>query len=317
MNERATSMAWLAYLAVFVGTLGHASSEFVAVYSGINGPEVSVWRFMIGGFGLLIASFLMPSARDLKSVLVEDWRRIVPLSIFGMTMAQFVFHWSLDYATVVQVATMVTTMPILVVLINWVVHRIPVTAPKIVSGIGAVLGITFLLTDGYLAKLGGSSESLIGVLMALACAIAGATYTVMIKPVIVKWGAMRVTTLVFVIGFFALWPLVALMFNIRVDPLSLFDRDAQAWGSILTLGFWNTTIAMVIFFWGLSMAPDQARANYIFFLKPVIAAFLGMYILHQPVTTPQMLAIIVITGCVLVEVFWDQISGLFRSTRTS
>jgi len=316
VTEKSSALVWLAYLAVFIGTIGHASSEFVAVYSGINGPEVSVWRFMIGGFGLFVACMLIPSGRDLVSVLKADWKRIVPLSVFGMTFAQFVFHWALDFATVVQVATMVTTMPILVVLINWIVNRIPITAPKLISGAGAVLGIAFLLTDGYLAKLSGSAESFIGVLMALGSALGGAAYTVMIRPVIVRWGALRVTALVFIIGFFALWLLVATFFGIKVDPTSLFDRSTQAWASILTLGFWNTTIAMVIFFWGLSMAPDQARANYIFFLKPVIAAFLGMYILHQPVTAPQMLAIIVITGCVLVEVFWDQLSGLFRSART-
>ena len=305
--EQNKSVAWLAYLAVFIGTIGHASSEFVAVYSGIKGPEVSVWRFMIGGFGLLVACMLIPSARDLLTPLREDWKRIVPLALAGMTMAQFIFHWSLDFANIVQVATIVTTMPILVVLMNRVIYHVPVTAPKVVSGIGAMLGIMFLLTDGYLARLSGSSESFTGVLMALGCALLGASYTVLIRPVIVKWGAMRITALVFILGAFLLWPLVAIFFGVKVNPLTLFDRDMQAWASILTLGFWNTTVAMVIFFWGLSVAPDQARANYIFFLKPVIAAFLGLYILRQPITTPQLLAIVVITGCVLVEVFYDQI----------
>jgi len=306
-QDNSKSIAWLAYLAVFIGTIGHASSEFVAVYSGIKGPEVSVWRFIIGGFGLFVACMLIPSARDLMTPLREDWKRIVPLALAGMTMAQFVFHWSLDFATIVQVATIVTTMPILVVLMNWLIYRVPITAPKVVSGIGAMLGIAFLLTDGYLAKLSGSGESLTGVLMALGCALLGASYTVLVRPVIVKWGAIRITALVFILGAFLLWPLVAVFFGVVVNPFALFEREPQAWASILTLGFWNTTIAMVIFFWGLSVAPDQARANYIFFLKPVIAAFLGLYILHQPITTPQLLAIIVITVCVLLEVFYDQI----------
>ena len=30
-----------AYLAVFVGVLGHASSEFFAALSGISGPEIA------------------------------------------------------------------------------------------------------------------------------------------------------------------------------------------------------------------------------------------------------------------------------------
>ena len=39
----------VAYLAVFLGVTGHASSEFVSVLSGVAGPELSVWRFLIGG----------------------------------------------------------------------------------------------------------------------------------------------------------------------------------------------------------------------------------------------------------------------------
>ena len=42
---------WIAYLAVFVGVLGHASAEFFAVLSGIGGPELSGWRFALGGAG--------------------------------------------------------------------------------------------------------------------------------------------------------------------------------------------------------------------------------------------------------------------------
>ena len=54
--------AWIAYLAVFIGVLGHASSEFFAkIISGnapISGPEVSVWRFFLGGLGLIVVSMV-------------------------------------------------------------------------------------------------------------------------------------------------------------------------------------------------------------------------------------------------------------------
>lgn len=306
----------LAYLAVFIGTIGHASSEFFSVYSGLQGPEVTVWRFIMGSVGLLLACALIPSARDLITPLREDGLRLMVLGMLGMAMAQLVFHWSLDFASVTQVATMVTTMPLLVVIINWLFYRTAISLPKVISGIGAIAGIAFLLTDGYLAQLAGSGESFKGVLLALGSALLGATYTVMVRPLIGRYGAIRVTTLVFSLGAIALWPIVGMIWNIWVNPTTLFDRDLQAWACILTLGFWNTTIAMVIFFWGLSVAPDQGRANYIFFLKPVIAACLGYFILRQDVTFAQIIAIIVITSCVLVEVFWEQISTVWSGRRT-
>ena len=56
-------MIWLAYAAAFLGVCGHASSEFVVKLTGLGGPEVSVWRFMIGGAALLLVALITPSAR--------------------------------------------------------------------------------------------------------------------------------------------------------------------------------------------------------------------------------------------------------------
>ncbi len=44
MNKK-NAVLW-AYLCVFIGVCGHASSEFFAVLSGIKGAEVSVWRYI-------------------------------------------------------------------------------------------------------------------------------------------------------------------------------------------------------------------------------------------------------------------------------
>ena len=57
--------AKIAYLAVFAGVCGHASSEFVAVLSGVGGPELSVWRFLLGGLGLMILALIYPTSRNL------------------------------------------------------------------------------------------------------------------------------------------------------------------------------------------------------------------------------------------------------------
>ena len=143
-----------AYVCVFIGVTGHASSEFVAVLSGIKGAEVSVWRYMVGSFGLLLVALARADTRDLITPLKEQGLRIVLLSLFGMGMGQLFFHWSLDFATVTQVATMVTTMPILVVIMNYLIHGGAISTPKIISSLGAFCGVVLLLTDGYLGIAG-------------------------------------------------------------------------------------------------------------------------------------------------------------------
>ena len=88
---------------------------------------------------MLVVALIQKESRNLLQPVFEKPFLVIPLAVFGMSMAQLVFHWSLDFASVVQVATIVTTMPILVVVVDRIINKSPVSAPKIVSGIGRSL----------------------------------------------------------------------------------------------------------------------------------------------------------------------------------
>ena len=312
MLENKKTITIIAYIAAFLGVCGHASSEFFVKLSGISGVEVSVWRFGIGGLALLILSLINPSSRNLVSPLKQKFLPIVTLSVFGMAFGQFLFHWALDFASVVQVATMVTIMPIGVVFVARVVEGTIITPPKVISGIGAFLGCVFLLTDGYLDQLSGSGNSIIGIYLSIGCALIGSVYLVLVKPYVQDYGPIRMTTYTFVLGFIALYPSIGLIWGIWVNPFDLFDRTSVEYLSIITLGIWNTCIAFILWLWGLSKIPDVARGNYLFFLKPVIALCLAFFVLEDNITINQFIAIIVITGFVLMEIFYSSLSKLFK-----
>jgi drug/metabolite transporter (DMT)-like permease len=292
-----------AYLAVFIGVCGHASSEFFAKLSGIAGPEVSVWRYLIGAAGLLFWSFSRPDSRDLVTPLRQDWRKLIPLSLLGVSAAYLFFHWALDFASVIQVATLVTTIPIFVGLANLAVNRTPISKVKIVTGALAMLGVAMLLTDGYLDLLG-EGVSLWGVLMAVACAALVAGYSVLAKPLMQVHGGMRITTLAITIGAVGLWISVGMFWGRWVNPLSLATMPSTAFLSLIVLGLWNTTLTQLLWLGGLAAAADMTRASYLFFFKPVIAALLAVAILGDIPTWLQVAAIVVVSGSVLVEIFW-------------
>ena len=60
----------------------------------------------------------------------------------------------------VQVATNVTTMPTLVVVVERIINKFPVSAPKMVSGIGAFIGLIpdLIFFDGKQMKKSPSNE---------------------------------------------------------------------------------------------------------------------------------------------------------------
>ena len=295
----------IAYIAVFIGVLGHASSEFVAVLSGVSGPEVSSWRFLLGGSGLLLVSMAIAGPGAVLKIFRAEWKLLLPLSFAGVTLAYLLFHWALDYATVIQVATLVTTIPIFVGISNQIVNRQPISAVKWLTGCTAVFAVALLISDGYLSKLIDTKSSLIGIFMALGCAALVASFSVLVRPIISRHGALPVTALAMFIGGLGLWVVVGIAFGIWVNPLNLPNLPArQAW-SLLVIALWNTTLTQYLWIGGLAHAPDITRASYLFFLKPAIATVLAVAILSQPLTLIQVIAIIAICGSVLIEFMYQ------------
>jgi drug/metabolite transporter (DMT)-like permease len=178
-----------------------------------------------------------------------------------------------------------------------------------ISGVCAMVGVALLITDGYLAKLSGTGSNLLGVLMAMGCAAVVAAYTVMVRPIIAKYGALRITAVTMMTGAIGLWMVIGFFFKVWVNPLSLFERPLQQSGALLTLAFYNTTITQFLWIGGLAAVPDITRGSYLFFLKPVIAVCLAAVFLRQTPTAWQMMAITVICFSVLVEIIWSRLTA--------
>ena len=292
---------WIAYLAVFTGVLGHASAEFFAVLSGIGGPELSVWRFILGGFGLIVIALILPNSRDLITPLRTHGIQITLLSLTGITGGYLFFHWSLDFASIPQIATIVTVAPLFVGLINFLVNRAPFGLAKIISGLCALSGIILLVTDGYLETITGSPDSLIGITMALLSSLFLSIFMVLIRPIIIIYGALRITAISLSIGAIGLWLIVGIVFGIWVTPDRITTMSNLAISPLLAIAIFNTTITQFLWIGGLAAVPDITRGSYLFFLKPVIAALLAVGILGHDLTVIQTIAIALVTFSVASE----------------
>ncbi|MFQ5624693.1 MAG: DMT family transporter [Paracoccaceae bacterium] len=304
--------AWIAYLAVFAGVCGHASSEFVAVLSGIGGPELSVLRFVLGGTGLVVLALLFDDSRDLIAPFRTHAVHLLALSALGVTVGYLLFHWSLDFATVPQVATAVTTIPIFVGFVNLWRNREPIGAAKMITGAAAVTGVALLVTDGYLLDPAGGANTLFGVLLAFGCAAAVGSYMVLVRPIVAEYGALRITAITMMLGGLGLWLLVGASWGLWVGPGRLAELDAGALAALLTIAFYNTTITQFLWIGGLAAVPDITRGSYLFFLKPVIAAMLAVTFLAQALSTAQALAIFVICASVVMEANWRRLARAFN-----
>lgn len=295
-----------AYIAVFISVFGHASSEFFAVLSGLSGPEVSVWRFMLGGLGLIVVALVFRESRNLFEPFKKHAAKLIFLSLVGVMGAYLAFHLALDYASVIQVATLVTTIPIFVGIANLIINGQKITPVKMATGACAVLALALLITDGAIDRLVNQDNSIFGILLTLLCAALTGYYAVTIKPLIAEYGGLRITALSMMLGGVGLWVFAGFLFDVSLNTNLLFNTEPVVWLSVLVLAFWNTTITQYLWIGGLAAAPDITKASYLFFLKPVIAALLAVLLLNEELSFLKVAAIIVVTGSVFVELFWSQ-----------
>jgi drug/metabolite transporter (DMT)-like permease len=146
------------------------------------------------------------------------------------------------------------------------------------------------------------------VLLALVCALFVGGFMIFAKPYFARYGALRMTTLAIVISAVGLWVGVGLLFGRWVDFTTIGAMPSGQVAALLTIGFFNTTITQWFWLGGLAAAPDITRAAYLFFLKPVIAALLALWILQHPVSSMEWLAIAVICGAVAFEALWPRLA---------
>lgn len=247
----------------------------------MSGPEVSSWRFLLGGTGLLLIAIVVAGPDAVLKIWRAEWKMLLPLSIAGVTIAYLLFHWALDYATIVQVATLVTTIPIFVGIANQAINRQPVSAVKWLTGAAAVLAVALLISDGYLSELIVTRRSQTGVLMAVGCAALVATFSVLVRPIVMRHGALPVTALSMFAGGLGLWAVVGFAFGIWVNPLELPARPAKELWSLLVIALWNTTLTQYFWIGGLAHSPDITRASYLFSSSRQSRQCLRSFFLHS------------------------------------
>jgi len=80
-----------AYVEAFMGVFRHATSEFFSKLSGIKGPGLSVWRYLLGAVSLVIISLSSKESRNLLQPVKEKPLMVISLTLCGMTLAQFFF----------------------------------------------------------------------------------------------------------------------------------------------------------------------------------------------------------------------------------
>jgi drug/metabolite transporter (DMT)-like permease len=256
-------------------------SAFIAAKVGVS----HVPPFLFGGARLLTAGVVLlawAAWRDGPRLGLR-WEDVAAAALVGLGLmvgGQGAAIWAVQYVPPGILAVLVTTVPIWVAVISWLVLRRPVPLPAVAGMAIAFAGVVFLASPAGGAAVGPSLLVLAGSLSWAAAAVYASRTAISRRPVLATGiqltvgGAVQV-----VIG-------VALGEVGRLQGAELAGPAALAW-VYLVLG--PSLLGFPLFTWLLANTAP-AVANTQSYASPVVTLALGWLLLGSPVSPAALAA---------------------------
>ncbi len=254
-----------AHLALFTANLIYGINYSVAkdVMNGFIGPAGFI---VIRASGALLLFWLFAlSAKDDK-IDRKDRVRLVLAGLFGVAVNQIMFFEGLHLTTPINAAIIMTSNPVIVLLLAAVILKERINALRIAGIATGLAGAVFLTTytpDGFVLP-DFSRKTAMGDLFVLINAFSYALYLITVKPLMKRYRPITVIKWVFLYG---------LLF---VLPVGWRQFIAIEWSSFTPVIWWEVAFVVVA-------TTFLAYLLNIFALKNLNPSTVSIYIYLQPV----------------------------------
>ena len=267
--------------------LGKAAADAIPTLA------LGLLRFLIAGAGfLLLAKF---RGLELWSVAKADWRAYFWAGFLGVALNQVAFLGGLALTLPSHAALLYALTPTMVLLLAWVRGQERPGPRKLGGLVLAFSGVAVLFSG----KAGGilPPRWILGDIMVLVAVVAWAGYTVLSRPLVLKHGAQRATTLTILFGLAVFAPLGL----VGLPRLAVASVPPMAWVGLVYLGLMTSVASYLLWFHALSMK-EPSRVAIATNLQPVATAVLAWVFYGQGVTPSFALgAVLVIGGVILTQ----------------
>jgi drug/metabolite transporter (DMT)-like permease len=193
-----------------------------------------------------------------------DWWRFLICAICGVATNQLLFFNGLSLTSPVNASIIMTSNPILVMLISAVLLKQRITWMKVV---GVLLGAAGAITLLWLSSFDTTKQSsLQGDLFILINSISWGFYLVLIKPLMKKYHPLMITAWVFLIGILLVLPFGGM--GVRSIPWESLTN--WQWFSIFYVIIATTFLTYLFNMIGVHHLSPTVASSYIYF-QPMLA----------------------------------------------
>jgi len=250
------------------------------------------WRFLVGIVSLLILAVVMNAWPKIER---QDWKRIVGLAILAVPLNQLFFLVGMATTVPSHASLLYGTTAAFALLLGALLGYERVRWLKIVAIALALLGL-FIVVLGA-GHVNTHTPSFFGDLWIFLGVLVWASYTVLGKPIVAKYGAIPATIVILLVGSVMGLPILI--------PSALVQDYSQVtwvgWSSVLYAGIISTAASYVIWF-ALLKRVDPSQVAILTTPQPIVTTLLSAIFLGEVIRLPLIVGgLLVIGGIVMME----------------
>lgn len=263
MSKRA-----IAHLVLFFVNVIYAANYLVA--KGIMPDYIAPSGFIFFRVSGSVLLFILLQSFVKEKVERKDFTRLILAGLFGVAINQLLFFNGLNLTSPINASIIMTSNPIMVLIISHIILREVITRNKIlgvaIGGLGAIL--LLVSTKGALGH-----ASITGDLMIFINAMSYGVYLVIVKPLLNKYKPITVIMWVFIFGWCFVLPFG---FQQALDVEWSTLPSSVIWG-VLYVVIFTTFLAYLLNIFALKIVSPSVASTYIY-LQPVLAGLFAFFV---------------------------------------
>ena len=259
-----------AHLALFIVNLIYALNYSIAkdVMPEYINPSGFILLRVLGGVSLF---FLFFKIFINERINISDLPRFALCGLFGVAINQLFFFEGLNLTTPINAAIIMTTNPILVIVISALLIREKISLMKIIGIIFGFIGACNLILNS--GDFSFNNNFLTGNLLVFINATSYALYLVLVKNLMKKYNPITVMFYVFFFGLIFVFPFG--YENVMLIDLQIFTTEIYL--KVLFVIIFTTFIAYLFNGFALKSLTPATVSVYIY-LQPLLASLIALFL---------------------------------------
>lgn len=260
----------LAHLALIGVNLLYGANHLLAkgVMPDYMGPNAFIF-FRVFVTALLFFSIFKLFIRE--KVKRQDWLRLAICGFFGVAMNQLFFFNGLSLTSAFNAGIIMTSTPILVVILAFFILKEAITLLKVVGILIGAVGAIALMSAGQVQGF----DSSIGDLYILINALSFGIYLVLVKPLMAKYNPLTVITYNFLFGLLFVLAYPSVIEEVLATNYAGFTMEIVLKTSYVILG--ATFFTYLLNIYALKHVSPSVSGSYIYTQPVMVMGFTFLF----------------------------------------